>query len=195
MMNGYSKGIAPVEPIEQHIFLIRGQKVILDNELARIYGVTTKALNQAVRRNINRFPEDFMFQLTRAELDAIISSSTNRSQFVSGSQKHRDPRFLPYVFTEHGALMAANVLKSKRAALMSVYVVRAFVKLREALAMHKDLAQKLKELEKKFEYHDTEIKSIIETIRQLLQPPEKPKRQIGFKVEEPKTKYFVRKKR
>ncbi|MBU1298904.1 MAG: ORF6N domain-containing protein [Bacteroidetes bacterium] len=187
--------IEPVEPIEHQIFLIRGQKVILDNELARIYGVTTKALNQAVRRNLNRFPEDFMFQLTRAELDAIISTSTNRSQFVTGSQKHRDPRFLPYVFTEHGALMAANVLKSKRAALMSVYVVRAFVKLREALAMHKDLAQKLKELEKKFEYHDTEIKSIIETIRQLLQPPEKPKRQIGFKVEEPKVKYRLRRRK
>lgn len=157
--------IAPVEPIEQQIFFILGQKVILDNELARIYGVTTKALNQAVKRN------------------------TNRSQFVTGSQKHRDPRFLPYVFTEHGALMAANVLKSKRASLMSVYVVRAFVKLREALAMHKDLEQKLKELEKKFEHHDTEIKAIIETIRQLLQPPEKSKRQIGFRVEEPKIKY------
>ncbi len=187
--------IAPVEPIERWIFFIRSQKVILDNELARIYGVTTKALNQAVKRNLDRFPEDFMFQLTRTEMDTLISAFTNRSQFVTGSQKHRDPRFLPYVFTEHGALMAANVLKSKRAALMSVYVVRAFVKLREALAMHKDLAQKLRELEKKFEYHDTEIKAIIEAIRQLLQPPEKPKRQIGFKVEEPKPVYRLRRKR
>ncbi len=190
-----TKPIAPVELIEQQIFLIRGQKVILDNELARIYGVTTKALNQAVKRNIDRFPEDFMFQLTSAEMESLRSAFTNRSQFVTGSQKHRDPRFLPYVFTEHGALMAANVLKSKRAVLMSVYVVRAFVKLREALAMHKDIAQKLKELEEKFELHDVEIKAIIEMIRQLLQPPEKTKRQIGFKVEEPKSVYKLQRKK
>src|SRR5438128_2678896 len=127
------KNLIPTERIEQAIFLIRGQKVLLDADLALIYGVPTKVLNQAVKRNLRRFPSDFVFRLTAEELEAIqsqIAAGANRSQIVTGSQKHRDPRFLPYAFTEHGAIMAANVLNSRRAVQMSVFVVRAFVKQR-----------------------------------------------------------------
>jgi hypothetical protein len=189
-----------IEFIECKIFFIRGHKIILDSDLAAIYNVPTKVLNQAVKRNIDRFPEDFMFQLTSGELyilktQASIAGSSGRSQIVTGSQKHRDPRFLPFAFTEHGAIMAANVLKNKRAAILSVYVVRAFVMLREALAMHKDLAQKLTELERKFDRHDSEIQTILEILKQLMQQLEKPKRPIGFIVEEPKPIYRLRKKK
>lgn len=118
------QALAKVEPIEPVIRLIRGQRLILDSDLAKIYGVTTKVLNQAVKRNSERFPEDFMFRLTQPETEILRSqfATSNRSQFVTGSQKHRDPRALPYAFTEHGAVMAANVLNSKRAVAMSVYV-------------------------------------------------------------------------
>src|SRR5947209_17821916 len=111
------KNLIPTERIEQAIFLIRGQKVLLDADLALIYGVPTKVLNQAVKRNLRRFPSDFVFRLIAEELEAIqsqIAAGANRSQIVTGSQKHRDPRFLPYAFTEHGAIMAANVLNSRR---------------------------------------------------------------------------------
>jgi hypothetical protein len=137
-----------LEPVQTLIHEIRGQRVILDSDLARIYGVAVKALNQAVKRNAARFPEDFAFRLTRDEFDSLRSQfvilndgGSNRSQFVTGSQKHRDPRYPPYAFTEHGALMAANVLNSRQAVEMSVFVVRAFVKLRDTLATHKELAR------------------------------------------------------
>lgn len=116
--------IVPTERIERCIFLVRGQKVLLDADLALIYGVSTKVLNQAVKRNLRRFPSDFVFRLTAEELEAVqsqIAIASNRSQIVTGSQKHRDPRFLPYAFTEHGAIMAANVLNSRRAVQMSVF--------------------------------------------------------------------------
>ena len=129
-------------------------------------------------------------------MDALISQSAistlhdgNRSQFVTGSQKHRDPRALPYVFTEHGAIMAANILKSNRAVRMSVYVVRAFVLLRETSAIHKELAQKLAEHGQKIGQHDADIQAIVEAIRRLMQPQEKPKRQIGFRVKEARILY------
>src|SRR4051812_44605564 len=122
-------GIIPLERIEQAILHIRGEKVMLDSDLAAIYGVTTKALNQAVKRNLDRFPPDFVFRLSADEVAEL-----NRSQIVTGSQKHRDPRFPPYAFTEHGALMLANVLNSKRAAQTSVQVVRAFIRMRQVLA-------------------------------------------------------------
>lgn len=128
------KDLIPTERIERVIFLIRGQKVILDADLALIYGVPTKGLNQAVKRNLRRFPSDFVFRLTAEELEAI------QSQIAAGSQKHRDPRFLPYAFTEHGAIMAANVLNSHRAVQMSVFVVRAFVKMRGVFVDTRDLA-------------------------------------------------------
>ena len=151
------KDLIPTERIEQVILLIRGHKVMLDGDLARIYGVPTKRLNEQVKRNRKRFPEDFAFQLTAAEfanLKSQIAISSlqpidshgdylNRSQIATGSQKHRDPRFLPYVFTEHGAIMAANVLTSRRAVQMSVFVVRAFVKMRGVFAYTRDLAPKL----------------------------------------------------
>jgi phage regulator Rha-like protein len=163
-----------MERIERAIILVRGEKVMLDRELADIYGVETKVLNQAVKRNANRFPEDFMFRLTNGEVAEL-----NRSQIVTGSQKHRDPRFPPYAFTEHGALMLANVLNSERAAQTSVMVVRAFVKLRQMLASNAELSRKLADMEKKY---DTQFRVVFDAIRQLMSPPVKPKREIGFHV-------------
>ena len=172
-----------VPTVESLILVIRGQKVILDSDLARIYGVQTKRLNEQVRRNKDRFPPDFVFQLNRMDVEMV-----NRSQFATGSNKHRDPRFSPYAFTEHGAIMAANVLNSKQAVRMSVFVVRAFVRLREALAIHKDLARKLEALEKRVGVHDAQIQAVFDAIRELMKVPEKPKRRIGF-LEEPKAVY------
>ena len=161
-----------LEPVQTLIHEIRGQRVILDSDLARIYGVAVKALNQAIKRNRQRFPEDFAFQLTSAEWESL------RSQFVT-SRSHGGRRYLPRVLTEHGALMAANVLNSDRAIEMSVFVVRAFVKLRDTLASHKDLAAKIDELDRKVGSHDKAIVSIIAAIRQLTaqKPPA-----IGFRI-------------
>jgi hypothetical protein len=167
-------------PIETAIRSIRGERVILDVDLARIYGVATRVLNQAVRRNREKFPADFIFRLNKAEARQL-----NRSQFVMGSQKHRDPRFLPYAFTEHGAIMAANVLNSPRAVQMSVFVVRAFVRLRRMFGAHKEMAAKLSELERKVASHDGNIRALFDAIRQLMTPPEPPtKRSIGFTARE-----------
>jgi hypothetical protein len=168
-------GSIVVEQISRSILILRGQRVILDAELAALYGVATKVLNQAVKRNAERFPEDFMFRLTRTETEAL-----NRSQFVTGSQKHRDPRFPPLAFTEHGAIMAATVLNSPRAVEMSVYVVRAFVRLRELLASNTVLARKLNELEGKLKNHDEAIVAILSAIRELMNPPPPKRRGIGF---------------
>ena len=164
-----------VERITQAILLVRGQRVILDADLAALYGVTTKALNQAVKRNVRRFPEDFLFRLARNEVEAL-----NRSQSVTGSQKHRDPRFPPFVFTEHGAIMAATVVNSSRAVEMSLYVVRAFVQLRELLVSNTELARRLEELARRLEGHDTAITAILSAIRELMNPPEGERRGIGF---------------
>ena len=184
-----------VERIVSRILLVRGQKVILDADLAELYGVTTKALNQAVKRNAERFPEDFAFQLTPVEAGNLRSQFavsslqvadpkgdfSNRSQIVTGSQKHRDPRHLPWFFAEHGALMAANLLRSKRAVQVSLHVVRAFVRLRGVVAANKELAKKLDELERRVSHRDEAITSIVKAIRELATPPEpKPKRRIGF---------------
>lgn len=177
------KKIAPL------IHEIRGERVILDSDLATTYGVAVKALNQAVKRNIGRFPEDFAFRLTRSEFSSLKSQvvdsnsgTLNRSQFVTGSQKHRNPRYPPYAFTEHGAIMAANVLNSRQAVKMSVFVVRAFVKLRETLAIHKELAGKLNELERKVGMHNRAIASIIVAIRRLTESPNQKPRAIGFRA-------------
>jgi hypothetical protein len=166
--------IAP-ETIARHILLIRKQKVMLDADLAELYGVSTKALNQAVKRNIERFPGDFMFRL-----DAAETADLNRSQAVTGSQKHRDPRFPPYAFTEHGALMLGNVLRSDRAVEVSLMVVRTFVQLREMLATNKELAAKLDALERKISTHDQAIAGLIDAIRQLTSVPANKARPIGF---------------
>ncbi|UCE18797.1 MAG: ORF6N domain-containing protein [Gemmatimonadota bacterium] len=178
--------LIPVENVEQVILQIRGQKVILDADLARLYGVETKVLNQAVKRNMDKFPEDFAFRITRQEVTNLKSQNVtsrcdeNWSPIVISSS-HGGKRKLPRAFTEHGALMAANVLRSKRAVLMSVYVVRAFVRLRYILTSHADLVQRLNELEKKY---DAQFKIVFETIRQLMQPPEPSHRQIGFRTKE-----------
>ncbi len=170
----------PVEFIERKIYLIRGHKVMLDSDLAELYQVPTKALNQAVKRNFERFPEDFMFRLASPEAEAL-----NRSHFVTGSQKHRDPRLLPYVFTEHGVAMLSAVLKSQRAVEMSILIVRAFVRLREYLATHKDLAQKIEDVERTQHEHSAHIQQIYDYIQRLLEPaPEPPKRRIGFATPE-----------
>ena len=166
----------PLEGVVSRIFLVRGQKVMLDADLAELYGVTTKRLNEQVKRNIDRFPPDFMYLLTKGEAESL------RSQFATlkrGRGQHR--KYLPYVFTEHGAIMAASVLDSERAVQVSIYVVRAFVQLREMLSSNKALARKLNELERKLTTHDHAITELIEAIRQIMTPPEpKKKRPIGF---------------
>jgi hypothetical protein len=187
------KDLIPTERIEQAIFLIRGQKVLLDADLALIYGVPTKVLNQAVKRNSRRFPSDFLFRLTAEELESIqsqIAAGSNRSQIAAGSQKHRDPRFLPYAFTEHGAIMAANVLNSPRAVQMSVFVVRAFVKMRGVFADTRDLARKLaaleKELKGRLDVHEAAIVTVLQRVMDILDPPPAPPRppkpRIGFRT-------------
>jgi ORF6N domain len=170
-----SKALAPPADIARAILILRGHRIILDAELAGLYGVTTKRLNEQVKRNANRFPEDFMFRLTRAETEAL-----NRSQIATGSQKHRDPRFPPFAFAEHGAIMAATILNSPRAVEMSVFVVRAFVRLRELLASNSALARKLDELERKYKHHDEAIAAILSAIRELTNPPQLKRRPIGF---------------
>jgi hypothetical protein len=193
------RNLMPNDQIEKLIFLIRGHKVMLDADLARLYGATTKALNQAVKRNHARFPKDFAFQLTPRELDdmmlQIAMSKTgarqgNRSQFVTGSQKHRDPRFLPHAFTEHGALMAANVLNSQRAVQMSVYVIRAFVRMRQAMVADEVVARRLAEIEKTLLTHDVALQDLYARIRPLLLPPPAPtRRRMGFSAKEPAAVY------
>ena len=175
MVSFRSAALVPVEHIARSILVLRGQKVLLDAELAALYGVSTKRLNEQVKRNAARFPEDFLFRLRSDEVEAL-----NRSHFATGSQKHRDPRFPPYAFTEHGAIMAASILNSPRAVEMSVYVVRAFVRLRDLLASNTALARKLDELERKYQHHDDAIKAIRSAIRELMKPPQPKRRPIGF---------------
>ncbi len=174
-----------LEKITPVIVYLRGKTVILDSDLARIYDVSTKALNQAVKRNKARFPADFMFQISRKNLEE------NRSQFVTGSKRHRDLRFRPFAFTEQGAIMAANMLNSITATRMSVFVVRAFVKMRAMLSSDKGLAEDLKQLEKKLtgrlDAHEIAIVDVLRRLIKLLEPrpaptlPEpKPKGPIGF---------------
>ena len=173
------------------IITIRNQKVIVDRDLAEIYGVETRRLNEQVRRNPERFPEDFVFRLTKEEADYWLGS---RSQ-IAILKRGRNIKYLPYAFTEHGAIMAANVLNSPQAVRMGVFVVRAFIKLREMLSTHKELAQKLAELERKLQNHDESIQSLVVAIRQLMTPSEPKKRPIGFLVEETKVPYITRIKR
>lgn len=167
-----------VEHITRTILLLRGQRVILDAELAALYGVATKRLNEQVRRNAARFPDDFLFQLTAAETAVLRSQiATSRTPFKVG---RGGARYQPFAFTEHGAIMAATVLNSPRAVEMSVYVVRAFVQLRELLASNAELARKLNELERKLEGHDEAIAAILSAIRELMSPPVSKRRSVGF---------------
>lgn len=166
-------GLIPVEGIQNAIYLFRGQKVMLDADLALLYKVTTAALNQAVRRNRERFPGDFMFQLTSDEVAEL-----NRSQIVIGSQKHRDPQFRPYAFTEQGVAMLSSVLRGRTAALANVAIMRAFVKLRQMLASNAELSRRLDDLESKY---DSQFKVVFDAIRQLMSPPLVVPKQIGFR--------------
>jgi hypothetical protein len=183
--------ILPVEGIATLIRPVRGQRVILDTDLASLYGVPTFRFNEAVKRNLDRFPEDFMFRLTQSEWKYLTSqfailnspktpapnpSLTSQIAILKpGRGQHR--KYPPYAFTEHGALMAANILSSPRAVAMGIYVIRAFVQFRQVLASHADLARKLATLEKKY---DTQFKVVFDAIRELMTPPRKPKREIGF---------------
>ena len=177
MVSKIKKSIMPVEIIEQKIFLIRGRKVMIDADIAELYGVTTKVLNQAVKRNASRFPEDFMFQLTTEEF-----ALWNRSQFVTGSEKHRNSRFLPYAFTEHGVMMLSSVLTSEYSVEMSLFIVRTFIKLREMLATHKDLAHKFNELVRVQMKQGDQIESIQRLLLRLTTEGIKTGSKIGFRV-------------
>lgn len=170
--------------IEDRIFLIRGQKVMLDSHLAELYGVETKALNRAVKRNRNRFPEDFIFQLTPSELESLrcqIGTSNLRSQIVT-SKNRGGRRYMPYAFTEQGVAMLSSVLRSRRAIQVNIAIMRAFVKLREILGSHKELAAKLRELEGRVGSHDGQIQSLFEAIRRLLTDQPNKRRRIGFQT-------------
>ena len=169
--------LIPREQIEQKILVIRGHRVMLDSDLASLYGVTTFNLNKAVKRNIDRFPEDFMFKLATEEAAAL------RFQIgISKSQGRGGRRYPPYVFTEQGVAMLSSVLRSKRAIQVNIAIMRAFVKLRDLAGSHKELAAKLQQLERKVGGHDTQIRSLFEAIRQLMEPPAPRSRRIGFKT-------------
>ena len=173
-MKPKTQAIVPAERIESRILLIRGHKVMLDSDLAQLYGVTTKRLNEQVKRNRDRFPADFMFQLRAKEKKEVVANCDHlwRLKFS---------RALPFAFTEHGAIMAASVLNTPRAIEASVHVVRTFVKLREVLRTHKDLARKLGELEEQIQGHDREITALFQAIRQLMEPAHRSGKQIGFR--------------
>jgi hypothetical protein len=172
-----SRSLIPLEVIERRIFVLRGHRVMLDRDLAELYGVETRALNQAVKRNRDRFPEDFMFTLSMDEAAAVLAS---RSQIVTLKRGH-NVKYAPHVFTEHGAVMLANVLSSPVAVRASIQVVRAFVRLRQMLATNDDLARKIEALERKVGKHDADLQAILDMLRKLLQPPPvPPRRPIGF---------------
>ena len=168
-------------PVESRILVLRDHKVILDTDLAELYGVSVKRLNEQVKRNEERFPSDFMFQLTPTEHEAL------RSRFATSNAGRGGRRYPPYAFTEHGAIMAATVLNSERAVEMSVFVVRAFVRLREMLANNRELATKIEELEQRLDTHDASIQDLIEAIKELMAPEPATGRKIGFDLPPAKT--------
>ncbi len=165
--------IIPMERVERTIIVLRGQKVILDADLAVLYGVPTKAFNQAVKRNRKRFPLDFIFKVTPEEKRDLVTNCDHLSRLKFSPA-------LPYAFTEHGAIMAATILNSPRAVEVSVLIVRAFVRMREALTANRELAHKLAELEQRLDTHDEAIQSLMAAIRSLMTPPEQKRRRIGF---------------
>jgi len=175
--------IIPVEVIERKILLIRGQKVMLDADLAELYGVTTKRLNEQVRRNQGRFPEDFMFQLSSDEKAEVVANCDHLAKLKFSPT-------LPYAFTEHGALMVASVLNTTKAIEISVFVVRAFVKMREMVVSNKEIVRRLDNLEKKY---DSQFKVVFDALRALMAPPLKTKRKIGFDLKEEQARYSRKK--
>ena len=185
-MNNKTSLIQP-EQIEQVILLIRGQRVMLDRDLAALYGVTTGNLNKAVQRNLERFPPDFMLQLTADEAEAL--------RFQFGSLKRGQHfKYLPQVFTQEGVAMLSSVLRSLRAVQVNIAIMRVFVRLRATLALHKELAHKLAELERKIEGHDTSIRTLFDAIRELAAPPATPRREIGYHVKEASLPYRLKRK-
>jgi phage regulator Rha-like protein len=168
--------VAITKHVNARILLLRGHKAILDSDLAELYGVEVKHLNQQIKRNRKRFPEDFVFRVAQRELEIL------RSQIVTSSERYGGRRYLPLVFTEHGAIMAATVLKSKRASQMSIFVVRAFVRMRETLAANHQITVKLAELERRLGNHDVRVQDIVQAIRQLMAPPAANRRRIGFET-------------
>lgn len=175
----------PVETIQKAIYLIRGQNIILDRDLAAMYGVPTKALKQAVRRNALRFPSDFMFVLSREEF------ADWRSQFVTSNDDRMGLRYAPMAFTEQGVAMLSSVLNSERAIQVNIAIIRTFTQMRQMIASHVEFARKLAELEKKY---DAQFRVVFDAIRQLMKPPDKPRRPIGFNVREKRPGYNIRKK-
>jgi hypothetical protein len=175
--------LVTVEGIQERIFLLRGQKIMLDSDLAGLYGVETKSFNRAVKRNRDRFPADFMFQLRKEEHDNLKSHLGPSSlRYQSGTSSWGGRRYAPYAFTEQGVAMLSSVLKSKRAIQVNITIMRTFVQLRELAATHKELATKLTELERRVVGHDGHIRSLFEAIRQLMSPPAAPGRRIGFEM-------------
>ena len=176
------KDLMPTELIQSKIIVIRGEKVMIDRDLAQLYGVSTKALNQAVTRNRKRFPSDFMFRVTKAEKDELV---TNCDRF----RPLKHSTVMPRAFVEQGVAMLSSVLNSDRAIEVNIAIMRAFLELRKISSSHKQLAQKLREIESRLEDHDESIDAIFEAIQQLMRPPEKPRKPIGFEVKEPKRRY------
>jgi hypothetical protein len=176
------KALIPVERIEGIIIHLRGRKVILDSDLARIYGVNTKKLNQAVKRNIHRFPSDFLFQLSQKEKEEVVTICDHLSSLKFSPH-------LPFAFTEHGTIMAASVLNSNRAIQVSVYVVRAFIKLREIAFRSREISRRLEELEKGLGIHDEKINVILQALKKLMAPREGQRKKIGFKLKEKRAVY------
>ncbi|MGA3083770.1 MAG: ORF6N domain-containing protein [Thermodesulfobacteriota bacterium] len=176
------ESLVPVEVIEKKILLIRGHKVMLDSDLAELYGVETKALKRSVKRNIDRFPEDFLIQINSEEFESL--------RYHFGTSKRGGVRYLPYAFTENGVAMLSSILNSKRAIQVNIQIMRTFTRLREILASHKDLARRLDNLEKK---NDGQFKIVFDALRALMAPPIKPKRKIGFDLKEKQARYSIKK--
>jgi phage regulator Rha-like protein len=204
-----SQEIISIEQVARRILYFRGEKDLLDFDLAVLYGVGVKVLNQAVKRNRERFPDDFMFQLTDKEIQLLRSqllrlenrqvaenegTGADWSQIVTSSQKYRGTKYCPYALTEEGVAMLSSALKSKRAVKVNIAIMRAFVKLRQTLDANRQLARKFSELEERVEKHDDEIAAILEAIRQLMTPPERPRREIGFHVREEAARYRTHKR-
>jgi phage regulator Rha-like protein len=168
--------LAAVRRVDARILYLRDQKIILDADLAELYGVEVRHLNQQVKRNSKRFPPEFLFRLSSKDMKTL------RSQFVISNNGRGGRRYLPYAFTEHGAIMAATVLNSERAIAMSIFVVQAFVRMRQALAANREIAAKLTELEGRLESHDADIQAVVNTIRDLMAPPVRNRRRIGFQA-------------
>lgn len=199
-MKNTSLLLAPPD-VESLIIELRGRRVILDVDLAKIYGVATKAFNQAVKRNSARFPGDFLFRLTPNEVEVLNRSRSVtgptllRSQIVTSNAGRGGRRYAPYAFTEHGALMAANILNSPRAVAMSVYVIRAFIKIREQLAANTAILKRLAEIDKILLIHDVTLREILQKLRPLLEPPPVPPQpEIGFHVKEDAVPYRIKRK-